>query len=474
MNRNSGRGPRLQNRLTRRRALAATGAGAVGAAFLAACGGSGSDSGGKVDVKANGLLTAPVDTSKQAVRGGTIKDSRTVDISNFDPHNTQSGGSPAGSVNYYHQTGSLFLRVAPGHMQPADWEITGDLAESWEWSPDGLKLTMKIRPNGWAPLPPVNGRPVTMEDILWTMQRFQKEGSNRADYFNAINAQAPVLNITAPDPKTLVWNLKFPLPSLTAIMASTFKQSYLMPVEAEKYDIKKTITGSGAFYMDEYEPSTRFHLKKNPNWWGKDRVYVDAIDLPIIPEYASRLAQFRTGATYRLDNTKNEDLLPLKKDVPALQMYETDFAVSGATMAPGWVGPPNKVPFRDERVRQAYSMSTDRDQYLDVIYNVSDFEKNGYPIKTRWNTSLEAVWTGFWLDPKEKEFGENAKYYHHNIAESKKLLAAAGYPNGLDVVATYPAQIYTATHVKSAEILIGMALEAGFRITSKIANDFNE
>src|SRR3954470_1361358 len=254
MSTNRGSGPREQNRLTRRRALAATGAGAIGAAFLAACGGSSSDGGGKTDVKANGLLTAPIDTSKQAVRGGTIKDARTVDISNFDPHNTQSGGSPAGTVNYYHQTGSLFLRVAPGHMEPASWEITGDLAESWEWSPDGLKLTMKIRPNGGAPLPPVNGRPVTMEDILWTMQRFFKEGSNRADYLNSLNPQAPVLGVSAPDPKTLVWNLKFPLPSLTAIMASTFKQSYLMPVEAEKYDIKKTITGSGAFYMDEYEP----------------------------------------------------------------------------------------------------------------------------------------------------------------------------------------------------------------------------
>jgi ABC-type transport system substrate-binding protein len=86
--------------------------------------------------------------------------------------------------------------VAPGYGR-ASWEITGDLAESWEWSPDGLKLTMKIRPNGWAPLPPLNGRPVTMEDILWTMQRFFKEGSNRADYLNSLNPQAPVLDVNA-------------------------------------------------------------------------------------------------------------------------------------------------------------------------------------------------------------------------------------------------------------------------------------
>src|SRR5688572_18859202 len=114
----------LGKRVSRRRALATTTAGASAAAFLAACGGGGSDSTASVEEAASNL-TKPVDTSKQAVRGGEIKDSRTVDISSFDPHNTQSGGSNAGTVNYYHQTSSLFLRVAPGHMEPASWEITG-------------------------------------------------------------------------------------------------------------------------------------------------------------------------------------------------------------------------------------------------------------------------------------------------------------------------------------------------------------
>ena len=65
---------KLTNRtISRRRAIAATGGAALGAAFLAACGGSdsGSGSGEKKDASSN--LYKPVDTSAQAKPGGVVK-----------------------------------------------------------------------------------------------------------------------------------------------------------------------------------------------------------------------------------------------------------------------------------------------------------------------------------------------------------------------------------------------------------------
>src|SRR4051794_20552900 len=65
-----------QQRLSRRRALVMTGAGALGAAFLAACGGSDSSSsssgGGGAPKDASGLLTVLKDESSVAKRGGTL------------------------------------------------------------------------------------------------------------------------------------------------------------------------------------------------------------------------------------------------------------------------------------------------------------------------------------------------------------------------------------------------------------------
>jgi len=46
---------------------------------------------------------------------------------------------------------------------------------------------------------------------------------------------------------------------------------------------------------------------------------------------------------------------------------------------------------------------------------------------------------GWWLDPKVKDFGANAKYFQFNLEEAKKLLAAAGHPKGFDVTFHYPA-----------------------------------
>src|SRR5438552_13658773 len=81
----------LRTRLGRRRAVAAAGSSLAGAAFLAACGG-GSKSGSKA-AETSRLLTRPVDTTKQAKRGGTFALTTTMGPTNWEPFQNQQGSS---------------------------------------------------------------------------------------------------------------------------------------------------------------------------------------------------------------------------------------------------------------------------------------------------------------------------------------------------------------------------------------------
>src|SRR5207302_9482744 len=65
----------------------------------------------------------------------------------------------------------------------------------------------------------------------------------------------------------------------------------------------------------------------------------------------------------------------------------------------------------------------------------------------------------YWLDPKSKDFGPNAKFHQHDVAEAKKLLAAAGFGGGVEIPAYYNQTLDD--RQKSA--LEDMATEAGFR-----------
>src|SRR6266545_7520126 len=126
----------LRRRLSRRRTLTVAAGGAAGAALTAACGGGNSTGGGE---KA-GLLTKPSDTSKQAKRGCTLKRRAGSDPAGLDPH-----GGGATVATYYEIAYARLFNYTPGLLKPSQDEIEGAHAESWEFSPDRLTLTAKLR-----------------------------------------------------------------------------------------------------------------------------------------------------------------------------------------------------------------------------------------------------------------------------------------------------------------------------------------
>src|SRR5688572_17594845 len=194
----------VSGRANRRRVLGVTAVTGLGAAFLAACGG-GSDGGRQ---EAAGLVAKMDDTSNRAKPGGVLVDSRNADTSSLDPFASNSLVTSGINAFVY----GRLTKLEHGRLADPSGEVVGELAESWEWSPDRLTLTMKLRPNvKFHNLPPVNGRVMDVDDVVYSWKRFSDTGLLRSELVNSVNPEAPVLSLSAADSRTIVFKLKEPV-----------------------------------------------------------------------------------------------------------------------------------------------------------------------------------------------------------------------------------------------------------------------
>ncbi len=434
----------LDHRISRRHALAASGAMTASAAFLAACGGNDNKKGAASSDNADksGLITKAADTSKQAKRGGVVKWFAPNEPAHLDVQMDQASMNQHKNLVYGH-----YVNEKPGVLKaPSYEEYVPELMESWEYSPDRLQVTFKLRQGvKWHNKSPVNGRVLDTEDIVFAWNRHAAKGADRAFLVNSVNPNAPVMSVTAPDSKTIVFKLQEPVVFLLAALTPTQTgKPVVVPKETEStFDIRQDMIGTGPWTLQKYTPTVGFTYKRNPDHWDKDTPLADELDVPIVPEYAAAMAQYKAGSihSYAYSNTacvRAEDIVALKKSEPNIDVYSIEpTATTTRSLVFGWLPTDTNKYYKDERVRQAIAMSWDRDAYLSAFNNVDKFQADGLPVNTYYNTTLTPAYGRWFLDPKSKDFGPNSKYFQRDIAEAKKLLSAAGYPNGFETTSTY-------------------------------------
>ncbi|MGH2587386.1 MAG: ABC transporter substrate-binding protein [Dehalococcoidia bacterium] len=445
-----------RRQLGRRRLLGGVAAGGAAAAFLAACGGDSSDSSDSGAVS-EGTVAPSTRTAAtgQPKMGGTLNIRQSANAP-LDPHLNST--FTAQTLASYVYARLLKYKTAPDPAFADNYETEGDLAETVEIPADGLTVTFKLRGNGtWQDVAPVSGRLVDSEDVKFSFERFRTDpkSTNRAVFGSQQNPL--VESVETPDASTVVFRMAKPYGPFRNLIANS-NYLWIMPKEigAGTVDPARQMIGAGPFMLESTQPDIAYRVKKNPTYHGSPMPYVDGINLAIIQEEAQEVAQFQAG---RLDvaGVPAERVDEVRQSVPRGELIEyipqtfglLAFQLRGDT------------PYKDERVRRAAQMSIDRDGLLSLIYQG----------KGTWQSAVPANFGQWRIDPATADLGAGAEYYKYNPAEAKKLLAAAGYPNGPTVKYVYTNNIYGERFNQTAEAIAGMLKEGGFN-TQIVTQDY--
>ncbi len=315
-----------------------------------------------------------------------------------------------------------------------------DLAEKYEVSKDGLTYTFTLRANAkWQNLPPLSGRAVTADDVVWSFNRFKKVSTQ--------NSFGMVADVKATDPRTVVFTLNTVFAPFDSLIASP--ALYIMPrevIEADG-DARKRVIGSGPFIFDKFDKGVQVVAKRNPDYYFAGTPYVDEVDLLIVPEDATAVANMRSKQI-DINGISQSDRKALKSSNPEIQML--DFPQNLISFMYWKLDAP---PFNDIRVRQAVSLALDRDEMISVLYEGQGFYNNAVPAGLQ-------TW---WLDPRSADMGPNAKYYKRDVDAAKKLLADAGFAGGLKVPMISSLNAYGNTFNQGIELVVKQLKDAGIQ-----------
>lgn len=280
-----------------------------------------------------------------------------------------------------------------------------------------------------------NGDALTPDDVIYTMEQYQKAAGSAKQFLQGLK------KMSAPDEHTVRFEFEKPNGMFVNGLAS---RSTFMIVNKKWYsstskeDRQKSTMGTGPFKFDSWNNNVDLTLVRNDGYWG-ERPHLDKIVQTFVPDENTRLS---------LAQQKQADMVWFDDADVAEQSKASGFEVGTAynTARMSVFVNPESGPLKDIKVRQALSLSLDRDKLMSVGLN-------GHGEKT-----LETV-AG---DPSAPKPDDKTPNYTRDIEKAKQLLSEAGQTNPT-IQLSYPADI-SKKNIPVYELMQEQAKEAGINL----------
>lgn len=270
------------------------------------------------------------------------------------------------------------------------------LAESWTVSDDGRTYRFRLRDD----VTFCDGRKMTAEDVVYSFKRWIAP-ETRAP----LASQAgKVKDITAPDSRTVVYELQEPfselLLQLTQVSASIIDRNSVESLGAD-FGVKG-FNGTGPYCWVNWLPRNELVLKRNPNYrWGpsfydnRGPAHVERLILKQVPDEGTRMAAMISGQG------------DLTQYVPRWSIARFEAAKQLSVVRPSayfsllYLGFKTDRPMvSDVRVRQAMNLAINRDELAKSVFfgRAEPAVSYTHPLSRDFNREMGAILPAFDLD----------------------------------------------------------------------------
>jgi peptide/nickel transport system substrate-binding protein len=263
------------------------------------------------------------------------------------------------SENVRYLTGGVLIRV---NRQTQALESA--LAESWQLSKDGRKITFHLRKGLYFS----DGAPFTSQDVAYTM-RILMDPQTHSATGDSFRLGDGIVEVQTPSADVAV--ITFPAP--IAGVERLFDQVAIVSSKSAK----KELSVLGPYYVSEYKAGSYILLRRNPNYWKHDATgqplpYIETVRLDIQRNRDIELMRFRRGELQLINRLDAEQFDRLQKDDPGaarnagtgLDAEEMWFNQTATPKLPDY----KKAWFQATAFRQAVSLAINRTDLARIVF----------------------------------------------------------------------------------------------------------
>ncbi len=280
-----------------------------------------------------------------------------------------TGGGSGDSMDPAKILDSYMINVSSGMLRNnlteigSDGQLTAELAESWEATPDAKVWTFKLRQG----VEFHNGKTLEAMDVVDSLNHHRGENDSAAK-----GIVSPIEDIKADGKDTVIFTLSGGSADFPFLMSDYHLG--ICPSKGDGTIDWESGVGTAGYSLTSFDPGVRTVVTKNPNYWKEGRAWFDEVETLFIPDANARNAGLQTG---ELDCITNLDLntVSLMRMVPTIKVFET-FGNKHATLPMRC----DTAPFDNNDVRLALKYAIDRQEWVDKLLQGLGEVGNDHPV----------------------------------------------------------------------------------------------